>query len=111
MKLLFDQNLSPHLIHRLRDCFPNASHVTLLGLDTASDLAVWTYARDNAFTIVTKDADFNDAAIVRGVPPKILWIRLGNCTTRDIEDTLRRHRDEITAFVDDSTSSVLELFA
>lgn len=69
MKLLFDHNLSPQLVSRLRDCFPNSSHVFPLGLATASDLVVWTYARNEGFTIVTKDADFNDAAILHGVNP------------------------------------------
>lgn len=111
MKLLFDQNLSPQLVYRLRDCFPDTGHVSALGLATASDLAVWNYARDEGFTIVTKDADFNDAAILRGVPPKIIWVRLGNCTTKDIENTIRLHRNEIADFIDDSASSVLELFS
>jgi predicted nuclease of predicted toxin-antitoxin system len=111
MKLLFDQNLSPQLVHRLQDSFPDANHVSTLGLATASDLAVWNYARDEGFTIITKDADFNDTAILRGIPPKIIWVRLGNCTTRDVENTLRFHRDEIVDFIKDSTSAVLELFS
>ena len=46
MKLLFDHNLSPQLVYRLRDCFPDASHVALVGLAAASDLVVWTYAQN-----------------------------------------------------------------
>jgi predicted nuclease of predicted toxin-antitoxin system len=111
MKLLFDHNLSPQLVIRLQDCFPNASHVATLGLATASDLVVWTYAQNEGFTIVTKDADFSDVAILRGYPPKIIWIRLGNCTTRQIEETLRRHQFEIAEFADDSSSAVLEIFS
>jgi predicted nuclease of predicted toxin-antitoxin system len=41
VRLLFDHNLSPRLITRLRDLFPDASHVTLAGLDCGSDLQVW----------------------------------------------------------------------
>ncbi len=33
MKLLFDHNLSPKLIHRLAELFPNSNHVYHLGLD------------------------------------------------------------------------------
>ena len=44
MKLLFDHDLSPRLVRRLADLYPNASHVALVGLDRATDLAVWTYA-------------------------------------------------------------------
>ena len=43
--LLFDQNLSPRLVNRLADVFPGALHVAQIGLDRASDLAVWEYTR------------------------------------------------------------------
>lgn len=47
MKLLFDQNLSPSLINRLADLFPESDHVSLLGIDRATDGEVWNFARDN----------------------------------------------------------------
>lgn len=89
MKLLFDQNLSPRLVNRLRDIFPNSNHVFPLGLDTADDTAVWEYAKLNDFVLVTKDADFGDLSVLRGFPPKVIWIRRGNCKTSDIEQILR----------------------
>lgn len=45
MKLLFDHNLSPRLIRRLVDLYPDASHVAAVGLDRASDIEVWHYRR------------------------------------------------------------------
>jgi predicted nuclease of predicted toxin-antitoxin system len=54
MKLLFDHNLSPRLVSRLADRYPNASHVALVGLDRASDLIVWTYAQTNDYIISRK---------------------------------------------------------
>jgi predicted nuclease of predicted toxin-antitoxin system len=107
--LLFDQNLSPRLISRLADLFPGAPHVSQIGLDRATDLAVWEYARTHDCALVTKDSDFNDLSVLRGVPPKVLWLRLGNCTTTDIEQTLRRGHDEIVAFFQDPALGVLEL--
>jgi predicted nuclease of predicted toxin-antitoxin system len=59
--------------------------------------------------LVTKDSDFSDLSVLRGFPPKVLWLRLGNCTTDDIERTLRRAHDEIVAFIADATLGVLEL--
>jgi len=35
--LLFDHNLSPKLIQKLNDIYPDSAHVSQLGLDTASD--------------------------------------------------------------------------
>lgn len=107
--LLFEQNLSPQLINRLADLFPGALHVAQVGLDRASALAVWEYARIHDCALVTKDADFNDLSVLRGFPPKVLWLRLGNCTTDDIEQMLRRAHPEIVAFLSDPHLGVLEL--
>jgi predicted nuclease of predicted toxin-antitoxin system len=41
--------------------------------------------------IVTKDADFSEFGVVKGFPPKIIWIRRGNCSTSDIETILREN--------------------
>lgn len=46
MRLLFDQNLSRHLVGHLRDVFPESEHVTALGLDAATDQEIWRYARE-----------------------------------------------------------------
>ncbi len=54
MKLLFDQNLSPKLVDRLADMFPDSTHVSLKGLDHATDDEVWKWALEHGFTIVTE---------------------------------------------------------
>ena len=92
MKLLFDQNLSPQLVSHLTDEFPGSSHVSFLNLDRADDIAIWQFAREHNFVIVTKDADYSDLGTLFGFPPYVVWLRTGNCTTRKIEATLRSHR-------------------
>ncbi len=94
-KLLFDQNLSPKLIKRLADSYQNSDHLDLLELGTADDSIVWEYAKRNGFVMVTKDADFADLSVLRGFPPKIVWIRRGNCSTDDIADILHNHKEDI----------------
>jgi predicted nuclease of predicted toxin-antitoxin system len=109
MKLLFDHHLSRKLVHRLADVFPVASHVVFHGLETADDIVIWQFARDNNYTIVTKDSDFNDVVTLRGVPPKVVWLRIGNSTTRRVEQILRIHIGVITSFVTQSSDSILEI--
>ena len=109
MKLLFDQNLAPALARNLSDLFPNSAHVATLGLDTAPDDQIWTYAAANGFVIVTKDADYNNMSVVRGHPPKVLWLLLGNCTTSQIEAVLRNRAAEILAFEQDANLGTLAL--
>ena len=109
MKLLFDHNLSPRLVARLSDLYPNSNHVYLIGLDQASDEVVWQYARENEFIIVTKDLDYNELVILRGFPPKVVWIRLGNCTTCQIEALLRLHNEDIKVLSEDPNLGLLTL--
>ena len=85
MKLIFDQNLSPRLVDQLGDLFPGSAHVQSLRLDRVLDVLLWDFARENDFLIVTKDVDFSDRIALLGYPPKVIWIRLGNCTTTEIE--------------------------
>jgi predicted nuclease of predicted toxin-antitoxin system len=109
MKLLFDQNLSPRLVKRLADLFPDASHVQAEGLDCADDDQVWEHARLNGFAIVTKDADYNNLSVMRGSPPKVIWLLLGNCTTAEVEAVFRAHFADIEAFERDLSVGTLAL--
>jgi len=110
MKLLFDQNLSPQLVLNLADLFPDSNHVYVVDLDRALDSEVYEYARSEGFTLVTKDADFSDLSVLRGFPPKVVWIRRGNCPTATIANILRRQYDDIMNLDADSTKGVLSLF-
>jgi predicted nuclease of predicted toxin-antitoxin system len=109
MKLLFDHHISRKLVAHLADLFPDASHVVFHGLDRADDMVIWQFARDNAYTIVTKDSDFNDVVTLRGAPPKVVWLRVGNCTTRELERIIRRNAISIGAFLNDATGVILEI--
>jgi len=110
MKLLFDQNLSPRLVTLLADLYPGSSHVHLLHLDQVADREVWEYARQENFLIVTKDADFGDLCVLFGFPPKIIWIRRGNCSTHSVETILRNHFEDVSLLSVDVYRGVLTLF-
>lgn len=110
MKLLFDHNLPPLLVARLADLFPQSQHVFPLGMDQASDWEIRDFARQGGYFIVTKDADFSDLCVLFGFPPKIIWIRRGNCSTKTIEEILRGHHDKIEALETDELNGVLTLF-
>jgi predicted nuclease of predicted toxin-antitoxin system len=109
VRLLFDNNLSPRLPHHLADVYPDASHVALVGLERAADDDVWRYAREHDFTIVTKDADFGDLSVLHGFPPGVIWLRIGNCSTAEIEDLLRKSHTTLQAFEAESATGLLTL--
>jgi predicted nuclease of predicted toxin-antitoxin system len=109
MKLLFDENLSPKLPNRLSNLFPNSLHVRDVGMKATIDPIVWDYAKDNDLTIVSKDADMHDLSLVFGNPPKVIWLRLGNCSTSQVENLLRGEFSTIELFYKDETLSLLAL--
>jgi predicted nuclease of predicted toxin-antitoxin system len=88
MKLLFDPNISFRIEKRLSLSFSNSKHISSLKLMNADDIKIWEYAKDNDFTIVTFDSDFYDITLLRGTPPKIIWLQIGNLTTTKIIETL-----------------------
>jgi predicted nuclease of predicted toxin-antitoxin system len=110
VKLLFDQNLSPKLVKRLADLYPDSNHVYHLSIDLAPDHEMREYAHREGFVIVTKDSDFSDLCILMGFPPKVIWIRRGNCSSRDIESILRDHQLDIEALGRDEVMGILTLF-
>ncbi len=109
MKLIFDQNLSPRLPRLLADLYPDSVHVRDVGLRDSSDTEIWEYAKQNDFVIVSKDSDFQLRSLLYGHPPKFIWLRVGNCPVKPIEELLRKHSVAIHTFVQDAIKAHLML--
>jgi predicted nuclease of predicted toxin-antitoxin system len=109
MKLLFDANLSPQLSKTLAGLFPQSRHVFDCGSIADDDLLVWQFAGTNDFAIVSKDADFQRMSFALGHPPKVIWLRIGNGPTMQIEKLLRSRVSEIIAFEQAADAALLIL--
>jgi len=109
MRLLFDEQLSPRLAKQLQASFPGSEHVHELGLGSADDRSVFAHARAHGFVVVTKDSDFADLAFALGLPPKVIWLRIGNCSTSAIAALLLRHQAGIAEFGTDPEAAILAL--
>jgi predicted nuclease of predicted toxin-antitoxin system len=109
VKLLFDENLAPSLVAALTDIYPQSVHVRDLGLKSSPDLMVWEYAAKMGYIIVSKDADFRQRSFLYGPPPKVIWIRLGNCSTRQIAELFRKRRYQIDEFCSAEEQAFLSL--
>ena len=109
MKLLLDENLSPRLIASIHDLYPGSTHVENCGLIAAADEHIWQFAKENVFAIVSKDSDFSELSVLRGSPPKVIWLRIGNCTTTRAAFLLRDAFPRIQAFLAAGEESCLVL--
>ena len=109
MKLLFDENLSPRLVGTLASVYQESQHVDNIGLHGESDLAIWRYAKENDFVIVSKDDDFRQLSFLHGAPPKVIWLAVGNAGTQTIATLLATHSMAIDAFRSNSEESLLIL--
>ena len=109
MRLLFDENLSARLVAALADAYPGSAHLAAAGLLGAADGAVWAHAAAGGYVLVTKDEDFQRLSVVQGPPPKVVWIRLGNCATADVARLLRLRAADVARFVADVDAAFLAL--
>lgn len=91
MKFLLDAQLPRSLLGAFADAGHEALHVAAIGLMRASDGAIWDYARRESCVLVTKDEDFAVRWVQgdRGVP--VVWIRIGNCRSRELIARVRPH--------------------
>lgn len=100
MKLLFDENISYRIVRKVEHLFPESEQVKRLGLLQKKDRTVWEHALLYNYTIVTHDQDYFDLNLMRGTPPKVVWLRTGNITTNDLAELLISTYETLRAFIE-----------
>ncbi len=109
MKLLLDQNISHRLAKKIEPIFPGTEQVKRVGLENKPDKVIWDFAKKEEFTIVTFDSDFYDLSLLHGQPPKLIWIKSRNTTTKNLEKILTARAIQIANFIADNNLSCLEI--
>lgn len=107
--LLFDQNISYKIAKKVEDVFPGAKHLSDIRLEGSKDIDIWEFAKNNNFCIVTFDFDFIDISTLKGSPPKIILLRLGNSTTEKIGLRLQADVKLIHEFLASEDTAFLEI--
>jgi predicted nuclease of predicted toxin-antitoxin system len=109
VKLLLDQNLSRRMLPALETLFPGSSQTALLGLAEAEDGAIWEFAKREGYAIVTKDADFVELSMMRGYPPKVVLLNMGNVSNTTLLARLCAEAEALQDFFANTTEGVLEI--
>ena len=112
MKLLLDANISWRLTSILKEHFGESLHADdIQELEfPAKDSKIWQYAKDNGYTIITCDNDFNDLNALKGFPPKIVLLRAGNCSRKYMAELLIQSKQIIQEFLESEELGLLEIF-
>lgn len=109
MRLLFDQNLSWKLVRLLAGVYDGWAHVRDLGMADVTDTVIWGYAAEHGYTVLTKDSDFLQRSLRLGFPPKVIWLRIGNCSVEASAQLLREKYIRVHHFHQDPDATVLTL--
>ncbi len=86
MRFLVDAQLPPALARWLQAQGHEAKAVREVGLREANDSAIWAFAEQGAWIVVTKDDDFAERALRHQGGPQVIWLRIGNCVNRVLFD-------------------------
>jgi predicted nuclease of predicted toxin-antitoxin system len=65
--------------------------------------------RDGNFIIVSKEDDFRSLALVRGPPPKVIWLQVGNASTAALANLLHANALLLKTFSLDPVEALLSL--
>ena len=90
MKFLVDAQLPPALARWLVAQGLEAAHVADFGMKEASDTLIWEMVLETSFVLITKDDDFVELSQLKP-GPQIIWVRLGNCTRKDLLKKFERN--------------------
>ncbi len=99
MKLLFDENISHKVVNKIAHLFPDSIHIKQIQPLLISDSFIFEYARHNDFSIITFDEDFNNLSLLKGYPPKIIWLRTGNTSTEKLAQLIIEKSEVIKGFL------------
>ncbi|MBI1225134.1 MAG: hypothetical protein GC192_07825 [Bacteroidetes bacterium] len=107
MKFLIDTQLPPRLAKFLSGKGIDANHTSRYPdgyfLD---DEAIRRIAKAEERTIITKDSDFFDHYLVKGAPPRVLLLRMGNLSNIELLAQFEKHLPQVQQLFDDGAELV-----
>jgi len=69
--------------------------------DELKDSEIWSYAKKNNLTIVTKDSDFSDMVILNNPPPRVIHIKIGNMKMKEFHQLISNIWEDVCIMSND----------
>ena len=109
MKFLVDAHLPYGLVRALRNAGHDARHTRELPQGNAtSDATICRVATEEGCVVVSKDRDFYDSLLLRGEPPKLLLIRVGNLRKADLTELFTQRLSQLIVLLEQNDLVELE---
>ena len=100
MNFLVDAQLPYGLVLALRDAGHDACHTRELPQGNATtDAEVCRLATKDGRVVVSKDRDFYDSLLLRGEPPKLLLVRVGNMRKAELTRLFSERLPQLVALL------------
>lgn len=111
MKLLLDANISWRIIKLVENDFSGCLHANNIPIkQPAKDIEIWEFSKQNSFTILTHDDDFEKLLLLKGAPPKVIILKTFNKSTKQIAEILISKKNIIESFISNNELMILEIY-
>lgn len=110
MKILLDENISYRVIKIVAHQYPEMRSMSELGLLGSKDTQIWEFAKLNHYTIFTNDEDFCEMSVLKGHPPKVIWLKTHNLSKQQIAEIFLEKSDIIREFIEIDDAGCLEMY-
>jgi len=112
MNFLVDAHLPRRLCAMLAQHSHDARHtLDLPGVNATQDRIINQLSFDEQRVVVSKDTDFFYSHLLQGRPWKLLLVKTGNISTRDLQALFERNLPAIQAALETHTLVELDRFA
>lgn len=97
MRFLIDEQLPSLPVDVLVGRGYEETHVTTLSTNRrVFDSLIVQQSTDSGFVVVTKNVDFLNSYLIKGLPKKIIYVAAGTVKNRELLSLFRQHIVEIT---------------
>ncbi|MBW7913270.1 MAG: DUF5615 family PIN-like protein [Taibaiella sp.] len=80
------------------------------GITNLNDKEIFLKAKQQGNVIViSKDTDFPELISYYGAPPKLIYIRKGNCDNKELWAFIKQHIDEALKLLTEFNKTIIEL--
>lgn len=110
MKFLCDVHISIRLAKHITQRGFECIHVNnILDGFFTKDSEIAQFADQNKFVLITKDRDFKNSFLLRGIPARLIKVNLGNISNDKLIGMLDQHLPQIQILHDASKLFMVEL--